>query len=166
MKGTWRMSGVLIVKRNLNWIVHRLDTYRAKKFFVLIVEKYLNLANLFERNRKMNKEKLNKILKEHKQWIGNVGGKRANLQDANLRNADLRNADLQDADLRNANLDFSCWPLWCGSLGVKLDIKQKRQLLYHVLAVAPEFRTPKLLKEANKFHRIPDVPKLLKLNRK
>ena len=82
------------------------------------------------------------------------------VEEANLCEADLCGADLGWANLRGANLDFSCWPLWCGSLDVKLDKKQKRQLLYHVLAVAPEYRTPELLKEANKFHKIPEVPKL------
>ena len=88
----------------------------------------------------MKKSELEKILKDHVLWLENNRGR--------------------EADLRGANLDFSCWPLWCGSLDVKLDKKQKRQLLYHVLAVAPEYRTPELLKEANKFHKIPEVPKL------
>ena len=102
--------------------------------------------------------------------LRNANLRNANLRDANLRYADLRNANLRDADLCdadlcntnlcNANLDFSCWPLWCGSLDVKLDEKQKRQLLYHLLAIAPEYRTSELLNEANKFHRIPEVPKL------
>jgi hypothetical protein len=74
--------------------------------------------------------------------------------------ANLSGADLSRANLSGADLDFSCWPLWCGSLDVKLDKKQKRQLLYHLLAVAPEYRTKKLIAEANKFHRIPEVPKL------
>ena len=84
----------------------------------------------------------------------------ADLRDADLCNADLRNADLCSANLRGANLDFSCWPLWCGSLNVKLDKKQKRQLLYHFLAVAPEYRTPELLTEANQFHQVDKVPEL------
>ncbi len=82
----------------------------------------------------------------------------ADLSSANLRSADLRFADLRSADLRSADLDFSCWPLWCGSISAKLDIKQKRQLLYHLLAVAPEYKTKTLIKEANKFHRISEVP--------
>jgi hypothetical protein len=84
----------------------------------------------------------------------------ADLSGANLSGANLSRADLSGADLSGANLDYSQWPLWCGSLSAKLDTKQKRQLLYHVLAVAPEFRSEKLLAEANKFHRIPEVPKL------
>ena len=74
--------------------------------------------------------------------------------------ADLSYADLSYADLSSANLDFSCWPLWCGSIKVKLDIKLKRQLLYHLLAVAPEYCSKKLIAEANKFHRIGEVPNI------
>ena len=65
----------------------------------------------------------------------------ANLQDADLRNADLRNvylqeadlrnADLRNADLRNANLDFSCWPLSCKSLDVKVGDRLVAQLFFH-----------------------------------
>jgi len=55
----------------------------------------------------MNSNKLQKILDNHKLWLHNDGGERAD-----LRKADLRKADLQWADLQWANLDFSCLPLW------------------------------------------------------
>ena len=45
------------------------------------------------------------------------------------------NIDLSGANLRGANIDFSCWPLWCGSFGVKTDIEQIRRLLYHICRV-------------------------------
>ena len=83
--------------------------------------------------------------------------RRADLREANLREADLSGADLRGANLIGANIDFSCWPLWCGSCTVILDKKTKRQLLYHLLSVAPEYGTPELIKEANKFHRIGEV---------
>ena len=67
----------------------------------------------------------------------------ADLQDANLRGADLRDADLQDAklrgaylqgaDLQGADLDFSCLPLFCGGLNFKIDERQAKQLMYHVI---------------------------------
>jgi len=76
----------------------------------------------------------------------------AYLQDADLRDADLKGADLQDADLRGAylkganlrgaDLDFSCWPLWCGSKGIKVDLRIVYQLLAHVACLQcddPEF---------------------------
>jgi hypothetical protein len=103
---------------------------------------------------------IKKVLEEHNKWLDNDGGERANLRGANLRDADLRGADLrradlqradlQDADLRCANLrganlrganlrgadiDFSCWPLWCGSKGVKIDRRLYLQLLAHMCAV-------------------------------
>ena len=67
----------------------------------------------------------------------------ANLRGANLRGANLRGADLRDADLcganlrganlRDADLDYSCWPLWCGSLSPIIDKRIARQLLYHTM---------------------------------
>ncbi len=58
----------------------------------------------------MNQEKLNEILKLHRDWLVDVeGGERANLRYANLRyanlsDANLRRANLSGADLRRANL--------------------------------------------------------------
>ena len=57
----------------------------------------------------------------------------ANLRGANLRYADLRYANLRYADLQRADLDFSCLPLWCGGLDFKIDEKQAKQLMYHVI---------------------------------
>jgi len=69
----------------------------------------------------------------------------ADLQGANLRNADLRGANLYGADLRGANLygadlrgadiDFSCWPLWCGSFNAKVDDRIWAQLYNHLKAL-------------------------------
>jgi uncharacterized protein YjbI with pentapeptide repeats len=49
-------------------------------------------------------QKLKKILSDHKLWLNNNGGLKANLQYADLQYADLRYADLRSADLRKANL--------------------------------------------------------------
>ena len=88
----------------------------------------------------------------------------ANLCEAGLREADLRRADLNganlhganlnEADLSGANLDFSCWPLWCGSLNAVVDNRLKAQLAYHLLSLAPELREGPILALANTFHRI------------
>ena len=56
----------------------------------------------------------------------------ADLCGADLRDADLCGADLCGADLCGANLDFSCWPLWCGSKNVKADDRLIAQLIFHV----------------------------------
>lgn len=81
------------------------------------------------------------------------------LCEANLCGADLRGADLCKADLRGANIDFSCWPLWCGSLGVKVDVRIARQLAYHFCALDcddPEYIKARnaILDIANQFHRV------------
>jgi len=62
----------------------------------------------------------------------------ANLSDANLRGANLSGANLSDANLRGADLNFSCWPLWCGSLNVVIDEQQARQLAFHLASVLPK----------------------------
>ena len=103
----------------------------------------------------------------------------ADLSDANLHGADLRNAvlrgaglsdaDLRGADLRGADVDYSSWPLWCGSLkGVKVDARIARQLAYHLCSVVcddPEFTSARnqILPFANKFHRVDECGELEKI---
>lgn len=110
----------------------------------------------------------------------------ANLQSVNLRSADLRNADLQgadlqgadlwianlqDANLQDANLDFSCLPLWCGSLLANMDDRQIKQLLYHILSIVKHSNnvsetikaallTDKNIEIAKEFHRANKCNKL------
>ena len=52
----------------------------------------------------MNKETLRTILENHKKWLFNNSGKRANLRGADLRGANLCGASLRGADLRGADL--------------------------------------------------------------
>jgi hypothetical protein len=52
----------------------------------------------------MDSEKLQKIICDHKLWLDNKGGERADLRSANLIGADLIRADLSDANLRSADL--------------------------------------------------------------
>ena len=84
---------------------------------------------------------------------------RTDLRGANLCEADLCVADLRAADLRGANIDYACWPLWRGSLGVKVDVRIARQLAYHLCALDcddPEYIKARnaLLPFANQFHRV------------
>jgi hypothetical protein len=63
---------------------------------------------------------------------------RIDLMDADLRCADLTGADLTGAnmvgaDLRCADLDYSSWPLWCGSCRVKLDKENNERFAYHAM---------------------------------
>lgn len=90
--------------------------------------------------RGLTKEELNSILADHKFWLksGCTKGKQANLCEADLCKADLcganlRGADLRGADLCGAGIDFSCLPLWCGSLSAHFDDRQLRQIAYHLV---------------------------------
>ena len=133
----------------------------------------------------MEQKKLDEILRLHKMWLnGEEEGERtnlryANLQGANLQSAslryaslrgadlqgaDLQGADLQDANLRGANLrdadlDYSCWPLWCGSLDVKVDRRIAAQLAYHFCRLDcddPDYISARnaVINFANEFHRV------------
>ena len=83
----------------------------------------------------------------------------ANLRGADLHRANLCEADLHRANLCGANIDYACWPLWRGSLGVKVDVRIARQLAYHLCALDcddPEYIKARnaLLPFANQFHRV------------
>ena len=95
----------------------------------------------------------------------------ADLSNADLRYADLRNADLSNANLRNANWDFSVFPLWCGSLDIKTDMRLVYQLCYHICRLkiinknGTESKTGKVVQSlltpyANKFHRVDECGKI------
>ena len=95
----------------------------------------------------------------------------ANLRNANLRDADLRSADLRYADLRGADLDFSCLPLWCGSLTADFDDKQLKQIAYHLVRAGLQSKNAseetkkelaKLIDFANGFHRVDECGKIEK----
>lgn len=97
----------------------------------------------------------------------NLGG--ANLGGANLSYANLEEANLKGVDLSGANLDYSSWPLWCGSLSVKIDKRIFCQLLYHTLRAGQSvedeevqalLNNPDVLKLANQFHRVEECGKL------
>ena len=107
-------------------------------------------------------------LELHAKWLRNEeGGERANLSwatlsganflgadlsSANLRGANLSGATLSGANLRGVNLDFSSYPLWCGSLSAELDQKHIVQLLFHAAKPA----------ENNKLEIDADIKQLLK----
>ena len=89
----------------------------------------------------------------------------ADLSDADLSDADLRGADLSDADLRGANLDYSCYPLWCGSLHLKADKRLACQLAYHLCSMQCDDADyikmrNSILGFANQFHRADECGEL------
>ena len=128
----------------------------------------------------MTKKELKEVLEKHRKWLdGEDGGeradlsgadlngadlRRANLSRADLRRADLNGADIREADLRGADIDYACWPLWCGSLDVKIDARIAAQLLYHAMRamqscsddpdVAKVLASPDNIRLANRFHRV------------
>ena len=126
----------------------------------------------------MRTNELERILELHAKWLnGEEGGERADLSDADLSGADLREADLREAnlshadlsdadlsgaDLREADLDFSCLPLWCGSLSANFDDRQLKQIAYHLVKAGLQSKNAsnetktelrKLISFANGFHR-------------
>ena len=129
----------------------------------------------------MEKKKLDKILELHKKWLNNkTDGVRANLSSVDLRyadlsSADLSSADLRGADLRGADLDFSCLPLWCGSLSANFDDKQLKQIAYHLVKAGLQSKNAseetkreleKLIDFANGFHRVSECGIIEKENTK
>ena len=70
--------------------------------------------------------------------------------------------DLSRAYLSGADLDYSCWPLWCGSKKVKIDVKIAAQLAAHFCAVDCEDKEYQkarkaILKFALTSHRASDL---------
>lgn len=137
--------------------------------------------------RIITQKELSIVLEKQGKWLrGEPGGERAdlndanlcgadldgaNLNDANLRGVDLYGANLNDADLRGANLDYASWPLWCGSLRARIDDRQAKQLLYHVLSAVSYsdncsddlkalLLTETNIAVANQFHRVDECGKL------
>jgi uncharacterized protein YjbI with pentapeptide repeats len=89
----------------------------------------------------------------------------ANLRYATLAGADLRYANLNSADLTRADLDFSSFPLWCGSFKVKVDKRIAAQLAYHFCRLDCDNEKYLKAKEAltdlaNDFHRVEECGKI------
>lgn len=113
----------------------------------------------------MTQKELYIVLKKHKAWLSNKpDGERADLREADLHGAylhgaDLHGADLRGADLRGADLDFSCWPLWCGSLDTVVDKRIAAQIAYHFCRLVcddPGYIKARnaILDFANEFHHV------------
>ena len=73
--------------------------------------------------------------------------------------------DLSGADLSRANLDYSCYPLWCGSLHLKADKRLACQLAYHLCSMQCDDADyikmrNSILGFANQFHRVDECGEL------
>ena len=86
----------------------------------------------------------------------------ANLCDTDFLNADLTGAYLGEANLKGVDFDYSCLPLWCGSLDAHFDDKQLKQIAYHLVKAGLQSKNAsnetktelrKLIPFANGFHR-------------
>lgn len=89
----------------------------------------------------------------------------ANLRGADLSDADLGHADLKGADLKGADLDYSCYPLWCGSLHLKADKRLACQLAYYLCSLQCDDADyikmrNSILDFANQFHRVDECGEL------
>ena len=97
--------------------------------------------------------------------LSNANLSNANLWGADLRGANLRGANLRDADLSGADLDYSCCPLWCGSLHFKADKRLACQLAYHLCSMQCDDADyikmrNSILGFANQFHRVDECGEL------
>ena len=124
-------------------------TVNPKKFEVIGHQKQFDRAEVL------------KLLKDGcKKAILDYGLRGADLSNANLRGADLSNADLSDADL-----DYSCYPLWCGSLHLKANKRLACQLAYHLCSMQCDDADyvkmrNSILSFANQFHRVDECGEL------
>ena len=78
---------------------------------------------------------------------------------------DLSYANLSYANLRGADLDYSCYPLWCGSLHLKADKRLACQLAYHLCSMQCDDADyikmrNSILGFANQFHRADECGEL------
>ena len=107
-----------------------------------------------------------KLLKRgRKQAILDYDLKGADLSGANLMEANLRDTNLINTDLSGADLDYSCYPLWCGSLHIKADKRLACQLAYHLCSLQCDDADyikmrNSILEFANQFHRVNECGKL------
>ena len=95
----------------------------------------------------------------------------ANLSDADLSVSNLSGSNLSGANLSGADLDFSSLPLRCGSLKMKTDAKQRKQIAYHLASLFVNSKEPLTDEEkrlldvikpyANRFHRMWECGKII-----
>ena len=134
-------------------------TVDPKKFEVIGHQKQFDRAEVL----KLLKDGCKKAILDYDLRGANLSD--ANLSDADLRGADLRGANLSDADLRGADLDYSCYPLWCGSLHLKADKRLACQLAYHLCSMQCDDADyikmrNSILGFANQFHRVDECGEL------
>ena len=123
----------------------------------------LNRANLSEANLSGAN-----LTKSNLRWANLT---KSNLSGANLSEANLTKSNLSEANLSGADLDFSSLPLWCGSLKMKTDAKQRKQIAYHLASLFVNSEEPLTNEEkqlldvikpyANQFHRVEECGRII-----
>lgn len=128
----------------------------------------------------ITKKELAKKIELHQKWLNNEEGgerlelvgynlSRSDLSGCDLRGSDLSRSNLRGSNLRGSNLDYSCLPLWCGSLGAHFDDRQIIQIVYH--AVKAGLDSPNVSEDvkselrkvaglANRFHRVDECGRI------
>ena len=106
--------------------------------------------------RKITEDDLREILEKHEKWLNDEDGG---------EKADLQQADMRWANMREADMDFSCWPLWCGSLDVIVDKRIAAQLAYHFCRIVCDDDEVKSAQKmlaplANQFHRVEECGRI------
>ena len=116
--------------------------------------------------KQFDREEVLELLENgYKEAILDYDLKGADLSGTDLRGADLRGANLRGANLKGADLDYSCYPLWCGSLHIKADKRLACQLAYHLCSLQCDDADyikmrNSILDFANQFHRVNECGKL------
>ena len=129
-------------------------TVNPKKFEVIGHQKQFDRAEVL------------KLLKDGcKKAILDYDIRGADLRGADLRGANLRGANLRGANLSDADLDYSCYPLWCGSLHLKANKRLACQLAYHLCSMQCDDADyvkmrNSILGFANQFHRVNECGEL------
>ena len=120
----------------------------------------------------MKQKEFDEMMRLHEIWLkGEEGGRRASMQGEDMRGAEMNGANMQRVDMRGADIDYSVWPLWCGSLKAYVDDRIAIQLLYHTLSVVQYspyvsedvkrmLLTRDVVEVANRFHRVDECGKL------
>ena len=144
----------IILREHTKWLAG----YEGKRAYL----SHADLSNADLRGADLSNANLSNANLSHAD-LSNAYLSGADLSHADLSNADLRGADLRGANLRDTNLDYSCLPLWCGSLEAHFDDRQLVQIAYHLIKAGLQSKNAseetkkelsKLINFANKFHRV------------
>ena len=143
-----------ILRKHKLWLEEKEGGKRANLYGADLREADLHGANLYGAD-----------LREADLREANLYG--AYLYGADLRWADLHGADLHGANLYGADLDFSCLPLRCGGLNMKIDRRIAAQIAYHFCyqdCDDPDYIKARnaILDFANSFHRAEELKEQIK----